>query len=117
MSFKIGSQRKQSTVSFENILPELIKELKFEDSFIIEKIKLNWSKIVGEIIATHSLPQRIFKKTLFITVDHSIYGNELMISKDLILKKIQKETSINFIKNLRVEIKRLKWSKNNAQQV
>ena len=67
--------------------------------------------IVGDIIATHSLPDRIFKKILFIYVDHSVYSNELSLMRDLIIKGINDKLGFEVISNIKIEVKRLNWKK------
>ncbi|MCP4132796.1 MAG: DUF721 domain-containing protein [bacterium] len=109
MKFRIGNKRKNKVVGFSGVLPDIIKELDIEDSFLIEAIKSIWPGVVGEILATHSIPGRIFKKTLFVSVDHSVYANELMMMRNTILEKIEEELAVDIIKNLKAEIKRLKW--------
>jgi len=111
MKFRIGNNRKNRLVGFEGLIPDVIGELGVNDSFVIEKIKSFWPDIVGEIIASHSIPDRIYKKTLFVAVDHSVYSNELLMMKDIILKRMSEEISVDIIKNLRAEIKRLNWKK------
>ena len=112
MKFRFNSKRKKKIISFNNVLPEIINDFGFEDSFIIEKIKVNWPKIVGDIFSSHSIPNRIFKKTLFIYVDHSTYANEIIMMKDVIINNVNEKASSNIIINIRTEIKRLKWKKN-----
>ncbi|PKL38982.1 MAG: hypothetical protein CVV44_08930 [Spirochaetae bacterium HGW-Spirochaetae-1] len=109
MKFRIGSKRTRKMVGFEGLLPDIISELNIEDSFIVESLKVQWESIVGNILATHSMPDRIFKKILFIAVDHSVYANELIMMKDAIMNKIRETTAGDIIYTIKVEIKRLKW--------
>jgi len=101
MKFRVGKNRYNRILGFEGVLPDIINELNVEESFIIENIRSLWIDIVGNIIATHSIPDRIFKKTLFISVDHSVYSNEIMMMKDSIIEKISEEISSNLIVNIR----------------
>jgi len=109
MKFRIGGKRTRKMVGFEGLLPDIISELNIEDSFIVESLKVQWESIVGNILATHSMPDRIFKKILFIAVDHSVYANELIMMKDAIMNKIRETTAGDIIYTIKVEIKRLKW--------
>ena len=73
MKFKIGEKRKNGLYSFDGILPDIIHEFQLEKSFTIEELISKWHTIVGDIISTHSKPDRIYKKILFVAADHSVY--------------------------------------------
>jgi predicted nucleic acid-binding Zn ribbon protein len=109
MKFRVSEKRKNSTVTFEGILPDIIHEFQLEKSFTIEDLVTKWHTIVGDIISTHSKPDRIFKKILFIAADHSMYANEIMIAKDRILKVIHEEFPFQAIRDIKVEIKNIRW--------
>ena len=64
MKFRIGQKRANRLNSFEGILPDIIHEYELEKSFTIEELVAQWSSIVGDIISTHSKPDRIYKKVL-----------------------------------------------------
>ena len=110
MKFRVGNKRANGTVDFNSILPDIIKEYDLKKSFTIEIIREKWTNLVGDIIATHSMPDRIFKKTLFVAADHSIYANEIIMQKDSILKSLNENYTNQIIRNLKVEIKKLSWS-------
>ena len=109
MRFRIGEKRKSGVFSFEAILPDIFREFDLEKSFTIEMLQSKWSSIVGDIISTHSKPDRIYKKILFVAVDHAVYGNELVLMKDALIKKINVEFPYKAIRDLKTEIKRIQW--------
>ena len=109
MKFRIGEHRKNGTCSFDSILPDIIHEFDLEKSFTIEELVSKWHSIVGDILSTHSKPDRIFKKILFIAVDHSMYGNEMMMMKDAIVHKIKSEFPYHVIRDIKVELKKIQW--------
>jgi hypothetical protein len=109
MKFRIGKKRYNGLNSFENILPDIIHEFELEKSFTIEDLTAQWSSIVGDIISTHSKPDRIYKTVLIIGVDHSVYGNEIIIMKDSILQKIKNTLPFLLINDIRAEIKKIRW--------
>ena len=111
MKFRFGEGRKNRLVSFSNLVTDLINDLEIKDSFIIEELKSKWSSYVGNILSTHSIPERIFNKNLFINVDHSVYAGELSIHSGEILKKIKKDYGENFIKAIKFEVKKNRWRK------
>ncbi len=109
MKFRVNEKRKNTVVSFESILPDIIHEFELEKSFTIEDLVSQWHTIVGDIISTHSKPDRIFKKILFIAADHSVYANEIMMGKDGILKFIHEKFPLPSIRDIKVEIKAIRW--------
>jgi hypothetical protein len=76
----------------------------------MEKLRTIWNNLTGDIISTHSMPDRVFKHILFISVDHSIFANELSLMKNDILKGINIEFGFEAIKDIRISTKRLDWS-------
>jgi predicted nucleic acid-binding Zn ribbon protein len=109
MKFKIGENRKNGTYSLGGLLPDIIHEYNLEKSFTIDELVSKWHTIVGDIISTHSKPDRIFKKILFVAADHSVYANEINMRKDVILKNIEEEYPYQTVRDIRVEIKTIHW--------
>lgn len=109
MKFRFGDERTGHTLTFNNILPDIIEDLNLKDSYIIQEMCNNWINYVGGILAVHSQPDRIFKKTLFINADHSVYLNELSLQTKNIMKKINDDYGNNFIMNIKLNIKSLNW--------
>ena len=107
MKFSVDPKRKRRTVSFSSLLPSIIEDLDLKDSFLIENIRELWPGIVGEMISTHTTPDRLFKKTLFINADHSMYSNELSMMKDSIIKRVNEAIGFESVGKLRVEVKNL----------
>jgi len=111
LKFRIGNDRIKSVVTFNSILPELIEDLDLKDSYLIQELSDKWKYYVGNILAVHSQPDRIFKKTLFVNTDHSVYLNELSLQVTSILKKINDDYGKGFIKTIKFNVKNLNWKK------
>ncbi|MBP7734819.1 MAG: DUF721 domain-containing protein [Spirochaetes bacterium] len=109
MKFRIRDKRKNGINSFENILPDIIHEFELEKSFTIEELVTQWYSIVGDIISTHSKPDRIYKNILFVTADHSVYANEIIMMKDMLLNKLHEQFFFHAIRDIKVEIKSIRW--------
>ncbi len=110
MKFRIKNERLGKIVQFNSTILSILDEYDLKDSFLMEKLRGVWYKVTGDIIATHSIPDRIFKKILFIRVDHSMFANELALMKDTILEGINKEFGFEVIKDIRITTKRIDWS-------
>lgn len=109
MKFRTGNKRKNGVFSFDSILPDIIHEFELEKSFTIEDLIAKWYTIVGDIISTHSKPDRIYKKILFVAADHSVYANEIIMMKDALVGKINEEFPFQTIRDIKVEIKAIRW--------
>jgi hypothetical protein len=109
MKFKTGKQRINRLSDYKSLLPNILCNFKLENSFTINGLMEEWVAIVGDIISTHSKPVRIFNKTLIIIVDHSIFANEIICMKDMILKRISDDFPFIMIKDIKTEIKRIYW--------
>lgn len=110
MKFKIKNKRHAHTCSFKDLLSDVLEEMKIEDLFSIEVLKDNWEKIVGKILAAHSMPDRIFKHTLFIAVDHSAFLNDIIMMKKIIIDELNKLYATHPIINIKAEIKKIDWN-------
>ena len=109
MKFRFGDDRKNKTITFSNIVTDLIDDLDLKDSFIINELKEKWPSYVGKILSAHSFPDRIYNKFLFINVDHSAYSGELSIHAADIMKKIKNDYGDGFIKSIKFEVKKSRW--------
>lgn len=72
-----------------NILKQFIRGYSLERGLRLERIKAEWVNLVGDTIATHTYPQRMEGKTIFITVDTPQWMHHLSFYKEEILEKLQ----------------------------
>ncbi|MFH0975574.1 MAG: DUF721 domain-containing protein [Spirochaetota bacterium] len=111
MKFKFKEERLAKTVSVNSAISLILENLGLHDVLVIEKARKKWRNIVGDLLAVHSLPDRIFKNILFIHVDHPVYSNELSFMKDIILQEVNNVFGSGIIKDIRLETKKLDWQK------
>jgi predicted nucleic acid-binding Zn ribbon protein len=111
MRFRFKEERQSKTISINSTLSLILEEFGLKESLIIGKVRIKWKDIVGDLMAAHSIPDRIFKNILFITVDHSVYANEISLMKEIIVKTINEEFGSDEIKDIRLETKKLDWQK------
>ncbi len=110
MRFRIKEERRGRVVPLSEALMSGLEEYELKENFYMEKLRARWSSFVGDIISTHSLPDRIFKNFLFISVDHSLFANELAMMKDAVLKNINREFGFEAVRDIRISVKRLDWT-------
>ncbi|HPS56493.1 MAG TPA: DUF721 domain-containing protein [Spirochaetota bacterium] len=104
MKFRIGCERNNRILSFSDILPDVIDDLNLEDTFFIENIRDKWESYVGNTLSVHSTPDRLFRKILFVKVDHSAYANELSLHSGNILNKLKTDFGPQLINSVRFEL-------------
>lgn len=109
MKFRVGNKRKNGTLTFGDILPDIIHEFDMEKSFTIELLTSQWCSIVGDIISTHSKPDRLFKNILYIAADHSVYAGEIAVIKEDVMRLINNTFPHLSLRDIRIEIKPLRW--------
>ena len=109
MKFNIKQKRSSRVIKVKNALAIALSECMIETPLMITALHDNWNKIVNVIIASHSKPERIFKNVLYIAADHPAYSNEIILMKSMIMERLNSDYGFNDIKDVRVEIKRLKW--------
>ncbi len=115
MKFRLGKKRQNDALRFSDLFPEIIREYQLEQSMTVELLSGSWNDIAGEIISSHSMPDRLFKRTLFIAVDHPVYSNELMLMKDSIIRKIAGLFGEGLIDTIKTEVKRINWQRSKQQ--
>ncbi|MBE6338142.1 MAG: DUF721 domain-containing protein [Lentimicrobiaceae bacterium] len=85
-------------------LAELINEFyrrhNRESSLDEMKIIESWKSVVGGFIAAHTLDLRITKGILYVKVDADSLRNELMYSKSILLRNINRTTGTNILKDI-----------------
>ncbi|MBQ4547973.1 MAG: DUF721 domain-containing protein [Bacteroidales bacterium] len=85
-------------------LAELINEFyrrhNRENSLDEMKIIESWKSVVGGFIAAHTLDLRITKGILYVKVDADSLRNELMYSKSILLRNINRTTGTNLLKDI-----------------
>ena len=85
-------------------LAELINEFyrrhNRENSLDEMKIIESWKSVVGGFIAAHTLDLRITKGILYVKVDADSLRNELMYSKTILLRNINRTTGTNLLKDI-----------------
>ena len=63
-----------------------------------------WKEVVGSTYAENSQPSKIRKKQLTVTVDHSIWLQELTFYKETILEKINRKLGRNAVDSINIRV-------------
>lgn len=106
MKLCVNEKRNNKIMSFNEILPSVVRELNLKDDFILINIQNNWEHIVGKILSVHTKPINIYRKILSIYTDHPIYTTEITFMKNHILSGIEKIVGGGVIINFKIEGKK-----------
>lgn len=84
----------------KDILKELISGYQLGDGLLSIRINESWERIVGKIIAKHTLKVVIKETTLYIQLDSASLRAELSFSKEKIIRSANKILDSEIIKEI-----------------
>ena len=73
----------------DKVLTRTLKGLKIDRRVKEESAILNWSKVVGDRIASYANPLRVRDSILFVRVENASWRNELVFLKGKIIKELK----------------------------
>ena len=82
------------------LINEFYKRHHREDSFDEMKVIESWKSVVGGFIAAHTLDLRITKGILYGKVDADSLRSELMYSKTILLRNINRVSGTDILKDI-----------------
>lgn len=82
------------------LINEFYKRHHRENSLDEMKIIESWKSVVGEFIAFHTLELHITKGILYVKVDADSLRNELMYSKTILLKNLNRISGTDLLKDI-----------------
>ena len=86
--------------TLSELINEFYKRHNRENSLDEMKIIESWKSVVGGFIASHTLDLRITKGILYVKVDADSLRNELMYSKTILLRNINRVSGTNLLKDI-----------------
>jgi hypothetical protein len=91
---------KGSLDSFGNILSGLAKRLGLESRLFELRLQHQWREIVGDPIATHTCPDQIRFKKLYLTVRSSVWLQQLTFLKPTLITKLNEKAGTDLITDI-----------------
>ena len=82
------------------LINEFYKRHNRENSLDEMKIIESWKSVVGGFIAAHTLDLRITKWILYVKVDADSLRSELMYSKTILLRNINRVSDTDILKDI-----------------
>jgi predicted nucleic acid-binding Zn ribbon protein len=84
----------------DRVLIRALKSLKIDRRIKEETLLLNWSKVVGDRIASQTVPLRVRDSILFVRVENASWRNELVFLKGKIIKQLNQSVKANVLKDI-----------------
>lgn len=100
----MNTEKKRQPIAVKEIIEGFLKQAKQEKESQQEAILRNWGKIVPKQAQSCTRPVAIKNKALIIVVSNSAWLHQLSMSKEKIIKKIERFTEKGAIKNIRLKI-------------
>lgn len=87
--------------SIKDVILELIKAYKLNGKLSETKVISSWEKIVGKLISVHTVNIYLKNSILFVKFDSAALRNEMIYSKEKLIKMINEELKENIIKDIK----------------
>jgi predicted nucleic acid-binding Zn ribbon protein len=84
----------------DRVLVRTLKSLNMDRRIKEETLLLNWSKVVGDRIASKAVPLRIRDSILFVRVENASWRNELVFLKGNFIKQLNQSVKANVLKDI-----------------
>jgi len=107
MKFVVRRKRNNRMMHAKSVILDTIVECNLQEKLLVDKIRENWSYVVGTLNAVHSRPEFIKNKVLYVLVDNSMYSNEITMYKEAIISKLKDITEIIEISDVRTKVGKL----------
>jgi len=81
-------------------IEEFLKTFRLQDKLYETRVLHSWEKIVGTIVAKHTLKLSIRKKILYVKVDSAALRSELMFAREKIISGLNQEAGTSVIEDI-----------------
>lgn len=107
---------KRMPVALAQTVEAVLKDMGMDRTVARHAIWPCWEEIVGREIGTHTQPEFFSGKTLFVSVDHSVWLHQLNFLKDRILTKINSRLGAQSVSEIHFRIGQISSRKRPADQ-
>jgi predicted nucleic acid-binding Zn ribbon protein len=98
----MAKQRPMAKIS--DVLLKIAKKFDLEIKIVEHTINKNWTKLVGERIASHTKPDTVSYRKLLVYVDSPAWMQQLTFLKEDIIKNINEASGRQIIKDIKFRI-------------
>jgi predicted nucleic acid-binding Zn ribbon protein len=92
--------RRSDTQKLNEVIKQLLKELKIEDKLKDAGIIRSWSEVVGTYINKYTKDIFIKDSKLFVKIESSVVKQELLTIKDGLIKTLNEKAGEEVIKDI-----------------
>jgi len=86
--------------SFSELFGSWVEENDFSNEVLVANIKVNWSDIVGKVIANHTLKVDVLLPKVYLKLDNSSLKNYIEYERKDIIQKINEYSKKELITEL-----------------
>jgi len=92
--------KRSNEQSLRSAIEEFLKAFRLQDKLNETKVLHSWEKVVGTMVAKHTLNLSIRKKVLFVKVDSAALRSELLFSKEKIISALNQEVTVSVVEEI-----------------
>lgn len=93
--------KKSNLITLGDAISQILKQEKLDVKLSRFSVKNAWEEIAGKVIANHTVSIGFDEqKNIFLNLDSAAVKNEVMYSKESIIKKINQFCGYELVKNL-----------------
>lgn len=90
----------------DELISRSLKSLNLEHTFKVYPIWKKWRELVGETIAEKALPDSLRGGVLHVSVETSVWMNELILQKSTLIQKIKEHLPEVPLEDIRFRLKK-----------
>jgi len=89
--------KKQNEQTLGDAIKEMVAAYRIGSKLSEAKMLGSWEKIVGQMIAKHTVQMKVSKRKLYVKLDSAALRNELTYAREKIRKALNKEAGEDLI--------------------
>jgi predicted nucleic acid-binding Zn ribbon protein len=95
--------RKSKQQTIGQLLDRIIKENNLAEGLTQVELSNRWPEITGEFISKHTTDLKLYKQTLYVTMDNAACKQELLYKKSEVLLRLNHFSIKNPIKEIHIK--------------
>ncbi len=82
-----------------------------QDRFYLQQLRGHWPDLVGKVLSQHTFPEKFSRKRLVVFTDNPAWSSEMMIHKEFLLGKFNKDLGGSVLKEMSFLLGKTPFSK------
>lgn len=92
--------RRKNTESIRDVINQFLKQNRLDKPLFEKKIVDAWSIVLGKSISDYTSEIYVKNKKLYVTITSSVLRHDLFLSKENIVKSLNKEVGMDVIEEV-----------------